>query len=338
MHSNVPQTPQTPVNEPSERTSFRRFAPTTPFMGNAGSAPQVADKGIGTGAPQVADKGTAPTHRGQVKQWDFTKGYGFIRPEYGSKDIFMHRNYVKYVPCQVDDWVEYELQAQAGTGKLRAVSVKKFEHPSLSHHLIFGSGGKEPFNTRTSVSSATKQRHKQSSRSRRSHPYRPVMGPLLGPVQHESDNQGATDSLHSAVSTVGRHGLAMHAVKTRLPNEGLVAMGEQMGNIERSELRIIVGRQNEIAILFRSDSSTAGSEAEDMDALVMAYRAIGELHSQFELAAVNSLSGLHKHQENLVLAFERARNQDVASSDASSETENSMVENPTAEETTSPSI
>ncbi len=64
----------------------RRPAPSTGFGGGGGRPPRMGGGGRPGGAPTGP---TVETH-GTVKWWNATKGFGFITPTDGSKDIFVH--------------------------------------------------------------------------------------------------------------------------------------------------------------------------------------------------------------------------------------------------------
>ena len=46
---------------------------------------------------------------GTVKWFNQTKGYGFITPVEGGKDIFVHANQVEGAPLQEDDKVQFTI-------------------------------------------------------------------------------------------------------------------------------------------------------------------------------------------------------------------------------------
>ncbi|MDA3792970.1 MAG: cold shock domain-containing protein [Elusimicrobia bacterium] len=61
--------------------------------------------------------------KGTVKFFNNMKNYGFIEPEEGSEDLFVHRNDIESGSVQEGDKVEFESEkAEKG---LRAVNVKK---------------------------------------------------------------------------------------------------------------------------------------------------------------------------------------------------------------------
>lgn len=62
---------------------------------------------------------------GKVKWFNPTKGYGFVEPEDGSKDVFVHISEVQKAGLETlreDDRVEYEIEDNRG--KLAAVNLK----------------------------------------------------------------------------------------------------------------------------------------------------------------------------------------------------------------------
>ncbi|KXA90668.1 cold-shock protein [candidate division MSBL1 archaeon SCGC-AAA259I07] len=63
--------------------------------------------------------------RGTVKFFDERKNYGFIEPDDGSEDLFVHRSEVDSESLEEGDVVEYE--AEESEKGPRAVNVKKVE-------------------------------------------------------------------------------------------------------------------------------------------------------------------------------------------------------------------
>lgn len=65
------------------------------------------------------------TQQGKVKWFDAEKGYGFIEPADGSKDIFVHRNNVENLgPNQgLEDGEEVEFAVEETPKGLSAVDV-----------------------------------------------------------------------------------------------------------------------------------------------------------------------------------------------------------------------
>lgn len=61
--------------------------------------------------------------RGIVKFFNPTKGYGFITPEDGGQDMFVHANDVNGNPLQDGDEVFYEAEWDDRKGKEHAVAV-----------------------------------------------------------------------------------------------------------------------------------------------------------------------------------------------------------------------
>jgi CspA family cold shock protein len=69
---------------------------------------------------------TNPTHtiKGHVKWFDPTKGFGFIVPEDGGKDVLLHANVLRnFGQGSVADGAEIEIEVQQTDRGLQAVSV-----------------------------------------------------------------------------------------------------------------------------------------------------------------------------------------------------------------------
>jgi CspA family cold shock protein len=68
--------------------------------------------------------------QGKVKWFDIKKGYGFIAPEDGSKDVFVHRNNIENLGynqgLEDDETVEFEVE-ETDKG-LSAVNVKSLDY------------------------------------------------------------------------------------------------------------------------------------------------------------------------------------------------------------------
>ncbi len=63
--------------------------------------------------------------QGKVKWFDSTKGYGFIAPDDGATDVFVHISEIEsagYNSLNTDQTVNYELQTR--NGKSNAVNLK----------------------------------------------------------------------------------------------------------------------------------------------------------------------------------------------------------------------
>ena len=63
--------------------------------------------------------------KGRLKSWDDAKGFGFIQPDSGGSDVFVHITAVQKAGLQGLDEnakVEYELETQRG--KTSAVDLK----------------------------------------------------------------------------------------------------------------------------------------------------------------------------------------------------------------------
>ena len=64
---------------------------------------------------------------GTVKWFNSTKGYGFIQPEDGGKDVFVHISAVERSDLRAlneGQRIEYELEKDRRTGKESAVNLK----------------------------------------------------------------------------------------------------------------------------------------------------------------------------------------------------------------------
>ena len=64
---------------------------------------------------------------GTVKWFNETKGYGFIQPDNGGKDVFVHISAVEsagLIGLNEGQKVSYEVQADRRTGKESAVNLK----------------------------------------------------------------------------------------------------------------------------------------------------------------------------------------------------------------------
>jgi CspA family cold shock protein len=56
-------------------------------------------------------------NKGTIKWYDATKGYGFIQPDDGGEDIFVHISEVEkagYTNLNNDQTIKYELQTKHG--------------------------------------------------------------------------------------------------------------------------------------------------------------------------------------------------------------------------------
>jgi cold shock protein len=70
------------------------------------------------------------TQQGKVKWFDAEKGFGFIEPNDGGKDIFVHRNNVENLgPTQgLEDGEEVEFSVEETPKGLSAVDVRSLTY------------------------------------------------------------------------------------------------------------------------------------------------------------------------------------------------------------------
>lgn len=62
---------------------------------------------------------------GTVKWFDFTKGYGFIAPENGSKDVFIHRSAVEEAGLEgLKDNQKIKFEIVSNKGKQSAENIE----------------------------------------------------------------------------------------------------------------------------------------------------------------------------------------------------------------------
>ena len=61
---------------------------------------------------------------GTVKWYNETKGYGFIQPDAGGKDVFVHATALERAGLREGQKISYELQTDQRTGKTSAVNLQ----------------------------------------------------------------------------------------------------------------------------------------------------------------------------------------------------------------------
>jgi CspA family cold shock protein len=75
----------------------------------------------------LSKKGTAPMNTGTVKWFNETKGYGFIQPDAGGKDVFVHISAVERSGMRGlrdGQKINYELETDRRTGRQSAVNLQ----------------------------------------------------------------------------------------------------------------------------------------------------------------------------------------------------------------------
>lgn len=67
---------------------------------------------------------------GKVKWFDAEKGFGFIKPEDGEKDVFVHRNNVENLDHDqgLEDGEEVEFDVEETPKGLSAINVQSMEY------------------------------------------------------------------------------------------------------------------------------------------------------------------------------------------------------------------
>ncbi|MEX1010663.1 MAG: cold shock domain-containing protein [Balneolaceae bacterium] len=70
------------------------------------------------------------TQKGKVKWFDAVKGFGFIEPEDGGKDVFVHRNNVENLGRDqgLEENEEVEFSVEEGPKGLSAVEVRSLTY------------------------------------------------------------------------------------------------------------------------------------------------------------------------------------------------------------------
>ncbi|MGP3990084.1 cold-shock protein [Streptomyces sp. 3N207] len=66
---------------------------------------------------------------GRVVRFDGARGYGFIAPDHGGEDVFLHANDLMMPESFVHTGVAVEFEIEDGDRGLKASSVRLLEHP-----------------------------------------------------------------------------------------------------------------------------------------------------------------------------------------------------------------
>lgn len=97
------------------------------FVGRAGARVQRGwAAAAGEPARAVPEEGGGPMPQGTVKWFNPTKGYGFIAPDTGGKDIFVHISAVQRAGLRTlneGQTVQFEIETQQN-GRLAAIDLK----------------------------------------------------------------------------------------------------------------------------------------------------------------------------------------------------------------------
>lgn len=77
---------------------------------------------------------------GAVKWFNHKKGFGFIKPDLGPRDVFVHISAVRRSGLErIDDGERFEFElAQAGDGRLSAQALRPLAPIALQPHEIAG--------------------------------------------------------------------------------------------------------------------------------------------------------------------------------------------------------
>ena len=62
---------------------------------------------------------------GKIKWFNDTKGYGFITPDTGDKDVFLHKSNTRYNTFEVGDTVTYDVRVgKKGQEAINVIKIK----------------------------------------------------------------------------------------------------------------------------------------------------------------------------------------------------------------------
>ncbi|MCL4421828.1 MAG: cold-shock protein [Actinobacteria bacterium] len=61
---------------------------------------------------------------GTVKWFNSTKGYGFIAPDEGGKDVFVHKSALGNLAGSIDEGQRVEFETRSGNKGLEAANVR----------------------------------------------------------------------------------------------------------------------------------------------------------------------------------------------------------------------